>query len=79
MNKALVIHQPNFLPRLKTVFRQAWVNIIYYDYSQISYTDSCSLDYYRNNSFLDFVAYNGPELLRKLIIVVKQRQIERFK
>lgn len=63
----------------ETVFRQAGVNIIYYDYSQISYIDSCSLDYYRNNSFLDFVAYNGPELLRKLIIAVKQQQIECFK
>lgn len=63
----------------ETVFRQAGVNIIYYDYSQISHLDSYTLDYYRNNSFLDFVAYNGPELLRKLIIIEKQNQIECWK
>lgn len=61
------------------VFKKAGINIIYYDYSKIHQSDSYKLDYYRNRSFLDFVAYNGPEALYNLISKEKYNQIDQSK
>lgn len=63
----------------ESVFKKAGINIIYYDYSKIAQSDFYKLDYYRNHSFLDFVAYNGPDALYDLICIEKQSQIEQCK
>lgn len=51
----------------ETVFNEAGINIIFYDYSSISQSDLYDLSYYRNNSFIDFIAYNGPDALLDII------------
>ena len=60
------------------VFKQAGINIIYYDYSKIIQGDTYGLKDYRNNSFLDFIAYNGPDALYNLIIEEKKEQIKQY-
>ena len=60
------------------VFKQAGINIIYYDYSKIIQGDTYDLKDYRNNSFLDFIAYNGPDALYDLIIEEKKEQIKQY-
>lgn len=63
----------------ENAFKSAGINIIYYDYSKITQSGSYNLDYYRNHSFIDFVAYNGPETLYDIICREKQIQIEQCK
>lgn len=55
------------------------INVIYYDYSKISKTDIYNLNTYQNYSFLDFIAYNGEDVLKSIIIEEKFKQIEKFK
>lgn len=63
----------------ENAFKQENINIIFYDYSEIS-NDFCEdISKYRNCSFLDFVAYNGLDKLNGLIGYVKSSQIERHK
>lgn len=60
------------------VFKEAGISIIYYDYSKINQTAFFKPDDYRNYSFLDFIAYNGPEALHDLIYTVKKIQVEDY-
>ena len=61
------------------VFNNSNINVIYYDYSKISKTDIYNLNTYQNYSFLDFIAYNGEDVLKSIIIEEKFKQIEKFK
>ena len=60
-------------------FNNSNINVIYYDYSKISKTDIYNLNTYQNYSFLDFIAYNGEDVLKSIIIEEKFKQIEKFK
>lgn len=60
----------------ESIFRESDINVLYYDYSKIDKFNALNLSMYRNRSFLDFIAFNGPDVLRDLIIEEQNNQIQ---
>lgn len=56
-------------------FNSCGINVIYYDYSLIQGCEGLDMNSCKNKSFIDFIAYNGPERLIDIVNDVKEKQI----
>ncbi|WP_273400669.1 WbqC family protein [Traorella massiliensis] len=54
------------------------INVIYYDYAMIMNDKISDISEYKNRSFLDFIAYNGPEKLIDIVQDTKEMQILKY-